>query len=96
MKQAVSENGQIASSASRPLALSYAGVVRVLGGCRAEVLAAFREAGGSADRWQAGDRAAMREALTRAEDRLELRLGDRPSADRLALQAARRKLEALA
>jgi hypothetical protein len=51
--------------------LSYSACIRILGTSRTTVLAAFRAAGGSADRWQSGDREAMAAAMTRAEDRLE-------------------------
>lgn len=72
--------------------IQYAGVVRVLGEVRDEVLGRFRELGGNRDRWVRVDWSAMAHALTAAEDRLELGRGRERL--RLELRGARRELEA--
>ena len=72
--------------------IQYAGVVRVLGEVRDEVLGRFRELGGNRDRWVRVDWSAMAHALTAAEDRLELGRGREKL--RLELRGARRELEA--
>jgi hypothetical protein len=59
---------------------------------RERVLSRFRLEGGNRDRWQSSDHAIMAEAITRAEDWLEL---DHPRwPEREAIAAIRRKLEA--
>lgn len=63
-------------------------VVRELGDARDGVMARFRAAGGSLDRWRASDWDAMREAITREEDARELR-GARTE----GLRRVRRRLE---
>jgi hypothetical protein len=60
---------------------------------RPEVLATFKANGGNADRWQRRDVLAMADAITRAEDRLELGLRGRLTPLRLAFRAIRRRLE---
>ena len=59
---------------------------------RSEVMAGFKARGGSLDRWQRRDWEAMREAVTRAEDSLEL-ARPRLTAAREALRGCRRELE---
>lgn len=60
---------------------------------RSEVMATFKAAGGSLDRWAQSDRIAMAEAIARAEDALEARSRGRMTPAREALRAARRQLE---
>jgi hypothetical protein len=68
------------------VALSEAGEV-----ARGEVMLRFRVLGGDLDRWQGRDREAMREAITRTEDWLEL---EHPAMRcRDGLRAVRRTLE---
>ncbi len=77
----------------------YRRIVSLLGETRDSVLARFRTNGGSPDRWSRTDWLAMAEALSRAEDALELRfLRQRRKqtgllALRLSLRDARRTLE---
>lgn len=60
---------------------------------RREVLARFKAAGGSADRWGRSDRVAMADALSRVEDLAELRARCHWTAVRAALRQVRRRLE---
>lgn len=62
-----------------------------------EVLVAFRRAGGSFDRWAATDQQRLAEAITAAEDRLEMRCDtERRRALRQRLRDLRRRLESAA
>ena len=76
---------------SRPV--SYAGALQPTDTTRAAVLARFRAAGGDRDAWRVRDRTLMADALTRAEDELELRAGSRAAAERSAIRVVRRALE---
>jgi len=71
---------------------SWPDVLRVLSDDRARsyVLEAFKALGGNRDDLRGSSLVALREALTRAEDRLE---GERPRFDRSALRALRRRIE---
>lgn len=72
------------------------GILAVDDQLRAEVLGAFRRAGGSLDHWNAADRSLMARELTRAEDALELvPTSQARRALRLALRSVRRRLEDL-
>lgn len=73
--------------------VSYAQVLGALedDGARRIALAVFAKLGGNRDRWAAKDRVAMVDALSRAEDCLEL---GRPKTDRTGIRAVRRELEA--
>lgn len=59
---------------------------------RERVLSRFKERGGDRNRWSAADHVAMADAVTRAEDYLELEHPRWPERETLA--AVRRKLEA--
>ncbi len=60
---------------------------------RREVMARFRERGGSFSRWRRSDVEAMADALTRTEDALELLTNGRMTPARDDLKKIRRKLE---
>lgn len=60
---------------------------------RAAVLADFAAHGGDRNRWQRRDWMAMADAVTRAEDRLELEMRGRVTEARRTLRGVRRKLE---
>ena len=72
-------------------------VLRALGphdGARALVLADFRARGGSPDTWHLrSTREAMVEALSRAEDALEVESRGRMTAARVDLRGIRRRVE---
>ena len=73
-------------------AVTYREALRALDTSRAHVLAGFKARGGDRERWQALDRRAMAEAISRAEDGLEL---DHPGRvrERSAMKDVRRRLE---
>jgi hypothetical protein len=60
---------------------------------RAEVMARFRERGGSLDRWRRSDVRAMADALSWTEDALELVTHGRMTPARAGLKKLRRLLE---
>lgn len=76
---------------------TYREAVKTRGACadgvRERVLADFRAAGGQREAWTRSDGNAMARAMTAEEDRLELLPGSVRAADRLRLQAVRRRLE---
>ena len=76
-----------------PTRLSYPQALRPLDTTRDAVLAAFRSAGGDRNRWQRADWQAMADAMTGAEDALELRRGEHAAAERAAIRQVRRSLE---
>jgi len=73
--------------------VTYRQVVKGLTVMRAEILADFVAHGGNRDRWQARDLRAMADAVSRAEDRLELEMRGRWTTQRAALRAVRRVCE---
>jgi hypothetical protein len=91
--------GDIAPARSRKQAApcDIRTVLRALGphdGARALVLADFRARGGSPDTWHLrSTREAMVEALSRAEDALEVESRGRMTAARVDLRGIRRRVE---
>lgn len=60
---------------------------------RGAIVARFKAAGASLDRWQLRDREVMAEAITKMEDELELAAAGRSTFTREALRTIRRRLE---
>lgn len=60
---------------------------------RPRILSRFRASGGNLDRWARSDREAMVDAITVAEDALEVHTKGRDTEERRALRDIRRRLE---